>query len=128
MAEFESLDGEDSWDADFADDLVGCTLLVGLTYVDHDDHPVRRQQLHGTVVPVDRHSGIVIRQDTGEDATIAPVLDAIEPAQPGIYQLADEDVAVEDPDFTALLTVRAPLRSSPANVCQRPIADIASVA
>lgn len=111
MAEFESLDGEDTWDAEFAADLIGCTLLVGLTYVDHNDHLIRRQQLHGTVISVDRQSGIVIRQGTGEDATIAPVLDAIEPAQPGLYQLADEDGAVEDPDFTALLTVRAPLRS-----------------
>jgi hypothetical protein len=111
MAEFESLDGEDNWDAELAADLVGCTLLIGLTYVDHDDRLIRRRQLHGTVVSVDRYSGIVIRQGTGEDATIAPVLNAIEPAQPGIYQLADEDAAVEDPDFTALLTVRAPLRS-----------------
>lgn len=111
MAEFESLDGDDTWDAEFAADLIGCTLLVGLTYVDHNDHLIRRQQLHGTVMSVDRQSGIVIRQDTGEDTTIAPVLGAIEPAQPGIYKLADEDAAVEDPDFTALLTVRAPFRS-----------------
>jgi hypothetical protein len=111
MAEFESLDGEGRWDAEFAHDLIGCTLLVGLTYVDHADRLSGRQQLYGTVVSVDRRSGIVIRQDTGEDATIAPVLDAIEPAEPGIYQLTDEDAAVEDPDFTALLTVRAPLRS-----------------
>ena len=111
MAEFESLDGEDAWDAEFAADLIGCTLLVGLTYVNHNNHLIRRQQLHGLVISVDRHSGIVIRQGTGEDTTIAPVLDAIEPAQPGIYQLTDGDEAVEDPDFTALLTVRAPLRS-----------------
>lgn len=111
MAEFESLERDEPWDVEFADDLAGCTLLVGLTYVDHDDQLIRREQLHGTVVLVDRHSGIVIRPDTGEDVTIAPVLEAIEPAQPGIYQLADQTAAVEDPDFTALLTVRAPLRS-----------------
>jgi len=111
MAEFASLDGEDTWDAEFAADLVGCTLLVGLTYVDHDDHLIRRRQLHGTIISVDRDSGIVIRQGTGEDTTIAPILDAIEPARPGIYRLADEDAAVEDPDFTVLLTVRSPLRS-----------------
>lgn len=111
MAEFESLDDEDVWDDEFANDLIGCTLLVGLTFVDHDEQLIRRQQVNGTVISADRLSGIVIRQDTGEDFTIAPVLDAIEPAQPGIYQLADEDAAVEDPDFTALLTIRSPLRS-----------------
>ena len=45
MAEFESLSGEDTWDADFANDLVGCTLLVGLTYLDHDQQLIRRQQV-----------------------------------------------------------------------------------
>lgn len=111
MEEFESLDGDDDWDADFAEDLAGCTLLVGLTYVDHDDKLIRRQQIYGTVASADPLSGIAIRQRTGEIFTIAPVLDAIEPAQPGSYQLADEDMAVENPDFTALLTVRSPLRS-----------------
>lgn len=112
MAEFESLSRDDSWDADFADDLIGCTLLVGLTYVDSDDQLIRRQQVFGTVISADEQDGIAIRQQhNGQTFTIAPVLDAVEPAAPGIYQLADEDEAIEDPDFTALLTVRSPLRS-----------------
>lgn len=112
MTEFESLNGEDDWDDDFANDLVGCTLLVGLTYVDHDDQLIRRVQAFGTVISADQHAGIVIRQHkNNEPLTIAPVLDAIEPGGPGIYQLADDDEEVEDPDFTALLTVRSPLRS-----------------
>lgn len=53
----------------------------------------------------------MIHQNNGEDFTIAPVLEAVEAASPGIYQLADEDDVVEDPDFTALITVRSPLRS-----------------
>jgi hypothetical protein len=111
MAEFESLSGEDTWDADFANDLVGCTLLVGLTYLDHDQQLIRRQQVFGTVTSVDEHDGICIRLHNDQMFTIAPVLDAIEPAEPGIYQLADEDEAVEDPDFTALLTVISPSRN-----------------
>lgn len=108
--EFENLD-DDVWDSDFADDLIGCTLLVGLTFVDHDDQLIRRQQIFGTVLSVQESAGIVIRQNNGEDFTIAPVLEAVEAASPGIYQLADEDDVVEDPDFTALITVRSPLRS-----------------
>lgn len=112
MAEFESLSGEDVWDADFANDLLGCTLLIGLTYLDHDDRLIRRQQIFGTVISADEHAGIVVQQHHNEETfTIAPVLDAVEPAAPGVYQLADEDQAIEDPDFTALLTVRSPLRS-----------------
>lgn len=111
MAEFESLDGEDDWSDEFANGLVGSTLLVGLTYVDHDDQLIRREQIYGTVLSADRLAGIVIQKDTGDDFVIAPVLDAIEHAQPGIYQLADEDAVVENPDFTVLLTVRSPLLS-----------------
>lgn len=111
MEEFKSLERDDDWDSDFANDLVGCTLLIGLTFVDHENRLLRRQQLFGTVSSVDRLSGIVIRQGNGEEFVLAPVLDAIEAASPGIYQLADEDASVEDPDFTALLTVRSPLRS-----------------
>lgn len=112
MAGFENLSGEDVWDADFADNLVGCTLLVGLTYLDHDQQFIRRQQVFGTVTSADEHDGICIRLHHNDQMfTIAPVLDAIEPAAPGIYQLADEDEAIEDPDFTALLTVRSPSHS-----------------
>lgn len=92
------MDGEDVWDEEFASDLLGCTLLVGITYVDHDEQLVRRQQVFGTVISADPLAGIVIRQSDRGDFTIAPILDAIDPAQPGIYQLADEDETVEDPD------------------------------
>lgn len=105
MEEFESLEG------DFANDLVGCTLLVGLRYVDHEDRLARREQIFGTVLSVDRRAGIVIRQANNEESVIAPALEAIEAASPGIYQLADKNEAVKDPDFTALLTIRSPLRS-----------------
>jgi hypothetical protein len=53
MAEFESIEGEDVWDEEFASDLLGCTLRVGLTYVDHDEQLVRRQQVFGTVISAD---------------------------------------------------------------------------
>jgi hypothetical protein len=84
---------------------------VGLTFVDHEEQLLRRQQVFGTVLSVDHSAGIVIRQNSGEEFTIAPVLEAIEAAGPGMYQLSDEDEAVEGPDFTARLTVRSPLRS-----------------
>jgi hypothetical protein len=111
MAAFENLDGDDDWDEGFAGDLVGCTLLAGLTFVDHDDALVRRQQIFGKVESVDRADGIALRCHVSDELVmLAPILDAIEPGQPGIYQLSDADEQVEDPDFTVLLTVRNPLR------------------
>ena len=106
---FESMDGDDVFDADFAADLVGCTLLVGLTHVDHMDQLIRHQQIFGTVATVAEDTGIVIRQHhDGTSFTIAPVLDAIEVGAPGIYQMTEGDEEVEDPDFIALITVRTP--------------------
>ena len=109
---FESMDGDDVFDADFAADLVGCTLLVGLTHVDHMDQLIHRQQIFGTVTSVSEGTGIVIRQrHDGTSFTIAPILDAIEVGAPGIYQMADDDEEVEDPDFIALITVRTPAQN-----------------
>ncbi|WP_395327423.1 hypothetical protein WBP06_11045 [Novosphingobium sp. BL-8H] len=112
MAEFESLDNEDDWDEGFAEDLVGCTLLAGLTYVDYDDALIRRRQVFGKVETVDRDDGIVLRCfSSNESVVLAPILNAIHPAEAGIYQLSDADEAVENPDFTILLTVRSPARN-----------------
>jgi hypothetical protein len=112
MAEFENLDAESDWDQDFANDLIGCTLLVGLTFVDHVDTMVRRQQVFGTVESADQDAGIVLcRRVDGERFTIAPLLDAIQPGEPGIYQMSDSDEEIEDPDFTALITVQEPHRN-----------------
>lgn len=42
---------------------------------------------------------------------IAPILSAISVADPGIYRLRDDDAAIENPDFVATFTVRAPRKS-----------------
>lgn len=112
MAEqFENLDGEDDWDEEFARSLIGQTLLVGLTFVAHDDALIERRQIFGVVETCDPSEGIAIKERrTGEVVTIAPVLDAIEFGDPGIYKLSDHDEVVENPDFTALITVREPNR------------------
>lgn len=104
-------DHDDDWDPDFADELIGQTLLVGITYLDHEGELLRRQQVFGTVISANRGAGIIIRQHSdNESFEITPILSAIEYAAPGIYQLADSDAAVEDPDFTALFTVTTPNR------------------
>ncbi|MGV3510546.1 MAG: hypothetical protein ACO1OX_00945 [Novosphingobium sp.] len=102
---------EEEWDQDFASELIGQTLLVGITYVDPDGELLRRQQIFGTVTDVEEGYGVTILQrHNGEPFVIAPILSAIEYAVPGVYQLSDADMAVEDPDFTALFTVTSPHR------------------
>ncbi|WP_262028719.1 hypothetical protein [Microvirga sp. Mcv34] len=110
MIKEDSAEGP-SYDAELAADLIGKTLLVGLTYLDSNGSLANRRQLFGTVISCDERKGIVLKLSGSDELfTIAPITDAIEPAAPGVYQLSDEDVEVIDPDFTALLTVRKPVQ------------------
>lgn len=99
------------WDPEFAEDLIGRTLLVGLTYLEHDGSLQDRRQVFGTVESCDPKKGIALREaDTDEMFVIAPVLEAIDFGEPGIYRMADRDEEIEDPDFVALITVTRPAR------------------
>ena len=108
---YEQIDPEEGWDAELADDLVGLTLYVGLTFVDHAGVFKRREQVFGTVQSVSITAGIKLLLTNGETFTMAPVLDAIEPGDSDRYQLSEDDELVENPDFVAWITVIEPLRS-----------------
>jgi hypothetical protein len=111
MADQENTRADRDYDAEFAADLIGKTLLVGLTYLRNDGSLIQRRQLFGTVISCDEREGIVLKLSGSDELfTIASITDAIEPAVPGVYQLSDEDIEVIDPDFTALLTVRKPVQ------------------
>lgn len=109
---FEDMGEELDWDEEFANDLIGRTLLVGLTFLEADGSLIERQQAFGTVTACHPVDGITLELD-GSDETfvVAPILEAIEPAEPGTYQLADDEEAIEDPDYTMLLTVMKPALS-----------------
>lgn len=108
---YEQIDPEESWDAELAADLVGSTLYVGLTFIDHAGVLNKREQVFGTVQSVSITAGIKILQTNGETFTMAPVLEAIEPGEPDRYQLSEKDELVENPDFVAWITAIEPLRS-----------------
>ena len=108
---YEQIDPEEGWDEELADDLVGSTLYVGLTFVDQAGVLKRREQVFGTVQSVSITAGIRILRTNGETFTMAPVLDAIEPGDPDRYQLSEDDELVENPDFVAWITAIEPLRS-----------------
>lgn len=106
------MDDDGAWDAAFAADLLGGTLLVGLTYLDADGEISGRRQVFGEVVRCDPHQGIAVMVDGADEPfVIAPILSAISVADPGIYRLRDDDAAIENPDFLATFTVRAPRKS-----------------
>lgn len=99
------------WDDGFADQLIGATLFVGITYLDHDGTLIRREQVFGRVETVDAEAGITIRPfDGAAPFTLVPILEAIEAADPGSYQLSPDDPVVENPDYTVVFSLTAPLR------------------
>ncbi len=85
--------------------LLGKRALVGITYVERDGE--RRIQLHGVITRAVENEGIYLR--CGEDElALPPEPAAFRPAAPGRYTLKATDEVVEDPDFTAVWTVRPP--------------------
>lgn len=98
---YEQIDPEEGWDSEFADDLVGSTLYLGLTFVDHNRVVMKREQVFGVVRSVSITAALKLLRTNGEFFTMAPVLDAIDPAELGLYQLSTNEELVENPDFVA---------------------------
>lgn len=91
-----------------ADEILGKTVLVGLTYVTADGRVREQQQLHGVVVSADEEQGVEIRQSSGEIFTLPPALDSFEPADPGEYTLRSTGEVVTDPDLLCSWTITEP--------------------
>lgn len=88
------------------DDLIGKIVVIGITRVSHSDEPIEQRQYAGTFVSMEQT--ILVRLTNGEDFTLPPDLSAFRKAKPGIYRLRSTGEEIENPDFTASWTVRAP--------------------
>jgi hypothetical protein len=79
-------------------DVLGKTMLIGITYYTHDRQPIEQKQFHGIVESADDR-GIIIRRTNGCVFTLPPDLDSTLPAEPGVYRLRSTGEVVENPDF-----------------------------
>ncbi|MEY4483887.1 MAG: hypothetical protein RL693_1339 [Verrucomicrobiota bacterium] len=86
--------------------LIGKTVLIGISKLNHRDEVLEQQQYVGVIASID--DLIHIRLSNGVDFTLPPDLNAFQAAQPGVYRLRSTGEEVEDPDFTVSWTVRAP--------------------
>ena len=101
------------WDERRALDLVGTTAIVTLRYVDPQGDDVGTDIFTALVVDANSETGIeleVFQPSPGETVVLAPLLDAFQPAEPGFYELEDEHLTIEDPDWLVdlLVTIDAP--------------------
>ncbi|MDX2016717.1 MAG: hypothetical protein SFY95_03640 [Planctomycetota bacterium] len=102
------------WDEELSRALQGAYVLVGLTYVDANQEPLRREQFHGCVTKVDRRQGIVIEcrgSREGSTRALPPHPSAFSPADPTTtFRLKGSREAVTGVQFTATWTLEQPSR------------------
>jgi hypothetical protein len=100
------------FDDALAKNLVGKTLLIGITHRDSDGKVLRRSQIFGLVTVADRAKGICIRDNrTSEEKWFPADTRGIEPARPGEYRNRATGELVCDPDYLDSWTVAAPKKS-----------------
>ena len=85
------------WDEDFAQALIGKTLMLGLTFLDDDGEVLERQQFFGVVIEANDQAGIVLDllgEQDGDIYTLPPQTSAITATPLGVTTLTGEA-----PDF-----------------------------
>ncbi len=85
-------------------DLLGKTILVGITYYTKDNEFIEQKQYWGTVIEANDKQ-IRFRQKNGNVLGLPPDLSSTEPASKGEYRLHSTGEIVVDPDFTSVWIV-----------------------
>ncbi len=91
-------------------ELIGKTVLVGITHVDSKGRKLGNSQYFGTVVKADPKEGVILARHGVQDfSPLPPFPEQYIPAKKGIYTLQSNGMKIKDPDYTC--TWR--LKSSP---------------
>ena len=70
-----------------AADLIGKSIIVGITYETPAHRPVRQEHYHGTITRLSLEEGIVVRTPSGTEKTLPPDLRSVLGTKPGAYRL-----------------------------------------
>jgi hypothetical protein len=96
-------------DQALANSYIGKHLLVGVTYLDHDEQLLKKEQFHGNIVRINENEGIVMRlHDSEHEFKLPPHLDSLKAAASGEYRLRATGEVVVNPDLVATWTVVSP--------------------
>ena len=85
-------------------DLIGKTILVGLTYYTKENEFIEKKQFWGTVTE-SNEKHICFRQKDGSIFSLPPDLRSTKRAPKGEYRLRSTGEIVIDPDFTSVWIV-----------------------
>ena len=86
------------------DELLGKTILAGLTYYSANNVFVEQKQVWGKVIKADE-SGLEIQQNDRNIFGLPPDLTAIDCAAPGEYSLKSTGEVVKNPDYLVTYSV-----------------------
>jgi hypothetical protein len=95
---------EISWE-DLHDLLQGCTLLIGLTFVDGNGHVVEQYQTHGTFETFTTDYRMQIRRPDGTLFRLPYEPETISEAAPGEYRERSTGTVITDPDYLVRWTI-----------------------
>ena len=104
----EDIESRPIWDENFAGELIGKLLLVGLTHCNSDGSVDRQEQLFGIVESTDQNSGILLNLKgtrAGCRYNLPPDLRSCFKAASGNYRLRSTSEVVTNPDFTVTFSV-----------------------
>jgi hypothetical protein len=96
------------------DELIGKTVLLGLTFTDADGELIEQTQRHGVIEVADPEQGVGVRLIAPGQAWdrelywLPPDLTAFSDAAPGSYRLRATGETVVDPDLTSTWEIRSP--------------------
>lgn len=99
------------WDDAVARNIIGATVLVGMTYAARGEELARLEQFHGVVVEAVAGRGILLDLSgsrAGEQHWLPPATSSLVPAAPGVYTLRSTGEEVIDPDYLSTWTVQPP--------------------
>ncbi len=85
---------------------IGKHLLIGMTYLDHNEQPLEQRQFHGEIIRINEHEGIVVRlHDSEEEFKLPADIDSLKPAPEGEYRLRATGETVVNPDLLTTWTL-----------------------
>ena len=92
-----------------AAEYIGKTVLIGVTYLDHNEELIEQKQWAGTISTFSQKEGIKIKlKDSDEPCCLPPDDRGIRNAPPGIYRLRSTGEEIENPDYLATWTCVKP--------------------
>ena len=92
-----------------AGEYIGKTVLLGVTYLDHNEKLLSQHQWVGMIVSFSNKDGIKIKLRSSDDpCALPPDPRAIRKAKRGVYKLRSTGEEVVDPDYVATWTCVKP--------------------